>query len=246
MTAPRRAAKAYRTMEWDIAYNTTQGELLYSEYGRNVQELLRKANDVEDDDERQAFVERVIKLMLQMAPEIKTQENYEERLWKHAFQIAGEPLRVTLPEGISLDEAEEEALPRMAYPTLEKRMKHYGQNVQRLIGAAAKLEDGPEKDHATYIAAYYMKIALSSWSNGQFVNEEMIRKDLYELSDKQLVLGPEVKIGVPGPNQPEQHPTGRRKKKKKKKRPQKSSKPQNYGGGGGQSRKSRSRNKRRR
>jgi hypothetical protein len=45
----------------------------------------------------------------------------------------------------------------------------------------------------------------------------MIRKDLYELSDKKLMLGPEVKIGVPDAKQPEQHPTGRRKKHKKKK-----------------------------
>jgi hypothetical protein len=95
-------------------------------------------------------------------------------------------------------------------------MKHYGQNVQMLIKKAAELEDGPERDQATYIAAYYMKIALTSWASGQFVNEEMIRKDLYELSGKKLVLGPDVKIAIPGPNQPEQHQNGRKKNKKKK------------------------------
>lgn len=203
-------------MEWDIAYNTTQDELLISEYGRTVQVLLRKANAIEDDEERQAYVERVIKLMLQMEPDIKTQENYEERLWKHAFLIAGEPLKVTVPEGISLEEEDEEVVKALPYPDVTTRMRHYGQNVQQLIKQAAALEDGPEKDAATYIAAYYMKIALTSWASGQFVNEEMIRKDLYELSDKKLMLGPEVKIGVPGPNQPEQHPQGRKKKKKNK------------------------------
>jgi len=55
-------------MEWDIAYNTTQDELMISEYGRTVQVLLRKANAIEDDAERQAYVERVVKLMLQMEP----------------------------------------------------------------------------------------------------------------------------------------------------------------------------------
>ena len=83
-----------------------------------------------------------------------------------------------------------------------------------------------------------MKVALSSWNQGKFVNEEMIRKDLYEMSDKQLVLLPDTKIGVPGPNQPAQHDNLRKKKKKKKNnRP----KQNNYGN------KSRnSRNKRRR
>lgn len=207
-------------MEWDIAYNTTRDELVISEYGRAVQDLLRNANNVEDADERQAYVERVIKLMLQMQPEVKTQDNYQERLWRHAFLIAGEPLNVKIPEGINVEaEAEKERPEPLPYPSSEKaRMRHYGQNVQALIKAAMALEDGPEKDQATYIAAYYMKVALSSWNQGKFVNEEMIRKDLYELSDKQLVLAPNVQIGTPGPNQPAQHADKRRKKKKKKSR----------------------------
>ena len=232
-------------MEWDIAYNTTQDELVISRYGRNVQDLLRRANGVEDAAERQAYVERVIKLMAQMDPEVKNQENYQERLWRHAFTIAGEPLQVTVPEDISLDEEEEETTPRMSYPDTNSRMKHYGQNVQELIKKAAALEDGPEKDHATYVAAYYMKIALTSWASGQHINEEMIRKDLYELSDKQLVLGPDVKIGVPGPNQPEQHTIGRKKKKKKKKQSP-GQHHQNHNSYGGQNRKSRNRKNRRR
>jgi len=204
-------------MEWDIAYNTTRDQLVISEYGRGVQDLLRKANAVEDDTERQAYVERVIKLMLQMQPDIKTQENYEERLWRHAFLIAGEPLNVTIPEGVTLEaEAEKEKPEPLPYPSSEKsRMRHYGQNVQNLIKAAIALEEGPEKDLATYTAAYYMKVALSSWNQGKFVNEEMIRKDLYELSEKQLVLPPNAQIGTPGPNQPAQHNTKRKKKKKK-------------------------------
>lgn len=230
-------------MEWDIAYNTTRDQLIISEYGRTVQDLLRNANAVEGDQERQAYVERVIKLMLQMQPGIKTQDNYQERLWRHAFLIAGEPLNVTVPEGINIESEEESERPApLPYPSQEKaRMRHYGQHVQQLIKAAREMEDGPERDHATHIAAYYMKIALSSWDQGKFVNEEMIRKDLYEMSERTLVLPPDAKLGEPGPNQPEQHPTGRRKKKKKKnKSPQNRPKPQNNS-----SRKSRNRKRRR-
>ena len=125
-------------MEWDIAYNTTQAELVNSEYGRGVQDLLRKANDVEDDDERQRYVERVIKLMLQVRPEVKTQENYIERLWNHAFAIAGDPLKVTPPEDVTITAEEEATRPDpLPYPDQQTtRMRHYGQNVQRLIKAA--------------------------------------------------------------------------------------------------------------
>ncbi|OAV46230.1 DUF4290 domain-containing protein [Lewinella sp. 4G2] len=233
-------------MEWDIAYNTTQAQLINSEYGRGVQDLLRKANAVEDDAERQQYVERVIQLMLQMQPDIKTQENYIERLWRHAFVIAGEPLNVEIPEGITIEEeAEKERPTPLPYPDQAKtRMRHYGQNVQQLIKAAVALEEGPQRDAATYTAAYYMKVALDTWDQGKFVNEEVIRKDLYEMSEKQLVLAPDVKIGTPGPNQPDQNINLRkRKKKNKRNNQQKKQKPSAYGNGGS---KNKRRNKRRR
>ncbi|NJC26206.1 DUF4290 domain-containing protein [Neolewinella antarctica] len=207
-------------MEWDIAYSTTQDELVNSEYGRGVQDLLRKANAIEDDAERQRYVERVVDLMLQIQPEIKTQENYIERLWRHAFAIAGEHLNVEIPEGVTIIEEEVAKHPDpLPYPDQSQfRMRHYGQNVQALIKAAVTLEDGPEKDAATYTAAYYMKVALDTWDQGKFVNEDMIRKDLHEMSGQQLVLAPEIKIGTPGPNQPEQNINLRKRKKKNKNR----------------------------
>jgi hypothetical protein len=227
-------------MEWDIEYNTSNQELIYSEYGRTVQELLQKANDIADLNERQAFVERVIKLMLQMQPSVKQQENYEERLWKHAFRIAGGEINVAVPEGINATPDPEGVSPEpLPYPDTNKRMLHYGRNVLALIEEGKKMEDGPERDLVTYTAAYYMKVALSDWRDGKFYNEDMIRKDLYELSDKVLVLPPDAKIGTPSSNQPSQDTGNRRKKKKKK---------SSSGGGGGGNRSSsnRSRGRRRR
>ena len=204
-------------MEWDIDYNTSNAELIYSEYGRNVQDLLQKANEIEGDTERQAYVERVIKLMLQMQPSVKQQENYEERLWKHAFRIAGGELNVTVPEGIDAAPDPEGVSPEpLPYPDTSSRMLHYGKNVLSLIDVGKKMEDGPERDLLTYTAAYYMKVALSDWRDGKFYNEDMIRKDLYELSDKVLVLPPSATIGEPNSNQPSQDNGLRRKKKKKK------------------------------
>ena len=204
-------------MEWDIAYNTSNDELIYAEYGRTVHELLLKANEVEDDNDRQAYVERVLKLMLQMQPSVKQQENYQERLWKHAFRIAGGELNVTVPEGIDATPHPEGVTPEpLPYPDTHKRMLHYGKHVLALIEEGKKLEEGPERDHLTYTAAYYMKVALTDWRDGKFYNEDMIRKDIYELSDKVLVLPPDAKIGKPNSNQPSQDNGTRRKKKKKK------------------------------
>ncbi len=205
-------------MEWDIAYNTSKDELIYSEYGRNVQELLQKANEIADAEERQSYVERVVKLMLQMQPSVKQQENYQERLWKHAFRIAGGALNVEVPEGINATpDAEGKSPEPLPYPDTHKRMLHYGKNVLHLIEKGKVMEEGPERDLVTYTAAYYMKVALTDWRDGKFYNEDMIRKDLYEISDKVLVLPKDAKIGEPTGSQPSQDTgNGRRKKKSKK------------------------------
>ncbi|MEL6142944.1 MAG: DUF4290 domain-containing protein [Bacteroidota bacterium] len=204
-------------MEWDITYNTAKEPLLISEYGRMVQELLRQANDIEDDTERQAFVKRVIKLMLQMQPQVKEQEDYMARLWRHAFRIAGE-LNVPIPEGIDVNPKPEEEKPeRLPYPAVKMKWRHYGKNVQRLIGEAIEMEDGPKKDYATKIIAYYMKVAYVTWNRtSNFVTEEVIRQDLYEMSEGRLMLDPKVQLGSPRDGQPAQH--DERKKKKRRNR----------------------------
>ena len=238
-------------MKWDIAYNTSNDELIFSEYGRGVQDLLRRAGEV-PDEERQAYVERIIQLMAQMEPGVKQQENYQERLWKHAFAIAGGELDVTVPEGVDVTPEAERAQPDpLPYPDLKLRKPHYGQNVINLIEEGKTMEDGPERDLLAYTAAYYMRVALADWRGGKFLNEDMIRNDLYELSDKVLALPKDAKIGVPHQNQPSQDDgTGRRRKKKKKNRGNNNSgggggNNNNNSGGGGSRRSRKNRNRRR-
>lgn len=78
------------------------------------------------------------------------------------------------------------------------------------------MEDGPEKDYATKIAAYYMKVAYVAWNkNSDFVTEEIIRQDLFEMSEGKLVLSPKVTLGAPKDGQPAQHDDKRKKKRKR-------------------------------
>jgi hypothetical protein len=202
-------------MEWDITYNTAKEPLLISEYGRMVQELLRQNNDIPEGPERQRYVNRVVKLMLQMQPQIREQEDYKARLWKHAIRIAGE-LGVEIPEGIDVTPKEEvEASEKMPYPAVKMKWKHYGRNVQQLVTKAIEMEDGPEKEYAIKIIAYYMKVAYVSWNrSSNFVTEEVIRGDLYEMSEGKLVLHPNVTLGDPKDGQPAQHDDRKKKNRR--------------------------------
>ncbi|MEM8585926.1 MAG: DUF4290 domain-containing protein [Bacteroidota bacterium] len=200
-------------LQWEIEYNTQKDDLLISEYGRLVQELLRKTNDIEEGEKRQLYVERVIRLMLQMQPQIKQQEDYKSRLWRHAFRIQPD-MQVEVPEGIEVTPKADAESELLEYPSKPIPMRHYGNHVKQLIDEAVKMEDGPEKEYAIVTIAYYMKVAYSTWSDARNATEEMIRTDLYELSDRQLVLPPNVTLGSPGGKQPAQHDERKKKKKK--------------------------------
>ncbi|MEM9836982.1 MAG: DUF4290 domain-containing protein [Bacteroidota bacterium] len=201
-------------MEWDITYNTAKEPLLISEYGRMVQELLRQNNDIPEGEERQKFINRVIKLMLQMQPQIREQEDFKARLWRHAVRIAGE-LNVDIPEGIDVTpKAEAEVGDRMSYPNVKMKWKHYGRNVQQLIAKAVEMEEGPKKEYTIKTIAYYMKVAYMSWNRtSKFVTEEAIRTDLYEMSGGKLVLAPNVTLGQPKDGQPAQHDEKKKKRR---------------------------------
>ena len=54
--------------EVQLEYNSERERLIIPEYGRNIQKLISHAKTIEDAELRQAFVERVIHLMMQMHP----------------------------------------------------------------------------------------------------------------------------------------------------------------------------------
>lgn len=201
-------------MDWDITYNTAKEPLLISEYGRMVQELLRQHNEIPEGPERKRYVDRVIKLMLQMQPQIREQEDYKARLWKHAIRIAGE-LGVEIPEGIDVTPKEETDLAvKLPYPAVKMKWRHYGRNIQSMVAKTIGMEEGPEKDYATKIIAYYMKVAYVAWNRStNFVTEEVIRADLYEMSEGKLVLSPTITLAAPKDGQPAQHDDRKKKRR---------------------------------
>ena len=84
----------------DLAYNTQQEYLIMPEYGRNVQQLVRHAQKLEETAYRQQFCEEIVDLIQQLYPQSKSVEDYREKLWKHLFQIAKYDLDATTPSGI--------------------------------------------------------------------------------------------------------------------------------------------------
>jgi Domain of unknown function (DUF4290) len=173
----------------DMAYNTQQEFLIMPEYGRNVQQLVRHAQKLEESAYRQQFCEEIVDLIQQLYPQSKSVEDYREKLWKHLFQIAKYDLVATTPSGqIPRPEDAKKRPDRVPYPFSDTRFKHYGNNIQRLIRRAVEMESGPIKDGFVQTIGSYMKLAYKTWNREHFVSDEIIKIDLDILSNGKLSL----------------------------------------------------------
>lgn len=181
--------------EKDLDYNSDREKLIIPEYGRHIQNLINHAKNIEDPEERQVFAERLTRLMMQMNPQSKNLEDYEEKLWKHFFRIAKYEIEVDAPGGIRPTKDDERKHPeKVPYSSSKAKFRHYGQNVQQLIEKAIAMEDGPVKDGFVAVIGSYMKLAFRTWNKDLYVSDEVIKGDLESLSDGNLKIPDDVPI----------------------------------------------------
>ena len=181
----------------DMQYNSQTDKLLFPEYGRNVQQLVRHAKTIEDDELRQAFIEHILDLIQQMNPAYKNTEELRTKLWKHIFRICDFELDVKAPEG--LDTSKEFFFKKpdvIEYPSTEARFRHYGHNVQKLIGKALEIEPGEKRDAFVRIIGSYMKLAYKTWNRDYYVNDEVVKSDLKTLSNGEIDLDESVQLNL--------------------------------------------------
>jgi hypothetical protein len=176
-------------------YNSQKPDLIISEYGRGVQDLIEKAKAVEDPVLRQRMAEAIIEVMRIVNPQKSAFEDITEKLWKHLFRIAGYDIDVTPPSGEKpVPPDPEEARPEMSYPVQEVRFRHYGHNIQVLVRKAQEMEAGPKRDELVKIIGSYMKLAYKTWNREHFVADELIKGDLETLSGNALSLNEDVQF----------------------------------------------------
>ena len=182
----------------NIEYNSEREHLIIPEYGRNVQKLIYHAKTIEDDEFRQAFVEKVVDLMYQMNPQSKNVNDYKEKLWKHLFRIADYDINVTPPAGIVPTRQNATRKPDVVpYPEKITRYRHYGRYVQLLIQKALEMEDKEKQVEFSNIIGSYMKLAFKTWNQEHYVNDEIVKNDLKTMSGGVLEIADDVVFKTP-------------------------------------------------
>ncbi|MDX1408084.1 MAG: DUF4290 domain-containing protein [Saprospiraceae bacterium] len=173
-----------------LEYNSNRERLIIPEYGRHVQKMLDYARTIEDKEQRQLFVEMVVRLMEQMQTNnSRPTKELTDKLWNHAFMIGEYELDVEAPEDVTIVKHQGyTGPPKLEYPYHESKYRHYGYHVQQLIEKAKKMEDEEKKSLFMTAIASYMKLAYKTWNRDHYVNDEVIKSDLKRMSGGELVI----------------------------------------------------------
>lgn len=170
-----------------MEYNTSLPHMIIPEYGRNIQKMIDFAISVEDREERNRVAQAIINVMGQLNPHLRDVTDFKHKLWDHIFVISDFKLDVDSPYPKPTRETFQTKPDRVLYPSNDIRFKHYGKTVERIIEKAKEYPEGDEKNALTEQIANLMKRSYLTW-NRDSVNDEVILKQLHELSKGQLKL----------------------------------------------------------
>ncbi len=170
-----------------MEYNTQKTQLHLPEYGRIIQQLVERCQELSDREERNEMAMAIIDFMGQRNPQLRDEENYKHKLWDHLFILANHDLDVDSPYPFPTKEQLSERPKRMEYPKLQGDFKFYGKSILQLIDKAIELDQGDEKEALIEVIANNMKKSYNVY-NKEHVTDDVIFRHLKELSENRLDL----------------------------------------------------------
>lgn len=196
-----------------LYYNTQLKKIILPEYGRNIQQMVDYCLTIENRDERNLCAHSIVRIMATMFPELKSEADYEHKLWDQVAIMSDFQLDVDYPYDVVKEENLESKPEPIQYHLDKIKFRHYGKIIERMIERAAEYPEGQERDALVMLLANHMK-KLIYQINNEDVEDSKIFNDLYHYSKGRISLNPEShklhEYQVAKPTQP----SGKKKKKK--------------------------------
>lgn len=174
-------------------YNTTRKKLILSEYGRNVQNMVKYIVELPTKDERNRYAQVVIDLMGFLNPHLRDVADFKHKLWDHLHIISDFKIDVDSPYPKPSEDAIRFKPAPLSYPQQRIKYKHYGKTVELMINKAKSIEEPERRQNMVQAIANFMKMAYITWNKDQVADETII-KDLYELSGGVLQLEENINL----------------------------------------------------
>lgn len=177
----------------EFDYNSTRNKLILSEYGRNVQNMVKYIVALPTKEERNRYAQVVIDLMGFLNPHLRDVADFKHKLWDHLHIISDYQIDVDSPYPKPTPDSIHIKPQPLNYPHQRIRYKHYGKTIELMMEKAKSIEEPERKKHMVQAIANFMKMAYVQW-NKDSVTDESIIADLYAMSGGQLKLDENVNL----------------------------------------------------
>jgi len=177
----------------EFAYNSTRNKLILSEYGRNVQNMVKYIVELPTIEERNRYAQVVIDLMGFLNPHLRDVADFKHKLWDHLQIISNYQINVDAPYPPPEPEVLAAKPAPLKYPNQRIKYKHYGKTIELMMDKAKSIDEPARKQHMVQAIANFMKMAYVQW-NKDSVTDESIISDLKAMSNGDLVLEENVNL----------------------------------------------------
>ncbi|TXD84263.1 DUF4290 domain-containing protein [Subsaximicrobium wynnwilliamsii] len=174
----------------NLEYNTEREHLIIPEYGRHLQKMINYAKEQPTKEERLKVANAIISVMGNLQPHLRDVPDFQHKLWDQLFMMADFDLDVDLDFPKPTREEVYARPEPLEYPQNFPKYRFYGNNIKTMIDVANTWEDGELKEALIYTIANHMKKCFLNW-NKDTVEDDVIFKHLYELSDGKINLNKE-------------------------------------------------------
>ena len=154
-------------------YNSDREKLLFPEYGRHIQNMVKGLSTIEDKEERtrQAYV--VIDVMGNLNSHLRDTHDFKHKLWDHIFILSEFKLDVFSPFTIPTEEELFPSPQKIEYPKANFGYKQYGINIRRVISIIKEKESSEVKDELIADILKFMKFKSYEY-NQEFPSNEVV------------------------------------------------------------------------
>lgn len=165
-----------------LDYNTQREKLILPEYGREIQNMVDHAIQIEDRDERQRCAETIIGIMERMFPQNKENNDHQQKLWDHLALMSRFQLDIDWPFDVQQAARIAVKPEPLSYPMTQIPVRHYGNMIFEMFEKLKNMDPGPERDELARMTANQMKRNLAQWSHGS-ADDEKVVSDIARFTD---------------------------------------------------------------
>jgi len=169
-------------------YYNEKPEILFKEYGRTVQGMVKHISAEVDEDKRNQMFKALMEFMKRINPSfVYENEDDQRKLWNQLHAMSNYELVVEGKFERPEPAAEVQKPNRVAYSDYRIRNKHYGRNFDLLLSQAKALTDPEEKEGAVVKLGRLIKNFYNN-TNKENIEDISIIHQLETLSNGELTI----------------------------------------------------------